>query len=564
MARKRIVIIGGMATGPKAAARARRLDAGAEITIVEKGTVVSFGTCGLPYYLSGLIGDLDELRRTPAGLRRDEDYFWRQKRIRVLTRTLALEIQREKKRVALFHLDTGEKSFLPYDQLVLAVGAEPVIPPLAGRELEGVFTLTHPDEAQAIAAAIKHWGVKKVAIIGAGVIGLEVADALAGRRLSVTLIEKMPQLLPGLLDPELAGLLAAHLERQRVKLALGVQVLGLEGDDAGRVRRVVTGTGAVEADLVLMACGVRPNVSLAREAGLKVGETGAMAVDEYLRTSDPAIYAGGDCVENRHLVTGRPVYTPLASIAARHGRVIGTNVSGGRERFPGILGTTVLQAFDYNLGRTGLLEKEAAGLGLAVRSTLIAGTDCSHYYPLHGRLFLKLVTEAGSGRLLGAQALGPAEVVKRLDVLATAIACRATVADLINLDLGYAPPFSSALDPVHQAAGLWQNLEHGLAVAVTPAALKRELAAGADLQLVDVREPEELGERAIKDRRVKNIPLGELRERLPELDRNRGVVTVCELGVRGYEAARLLAQEGFTEVRFLSGGLAAWLDEREG
>ncbi|MCL4423966.1 MAG: FAD-dependent oxidoreductase [Firmicutes bacterium] len=564
MQKQRIVVIGGVATGPKVAARARRLDAEAEITVVERGALVSYGNCGLPYYLSGLVSNLLELRRTPAGLLRDEAYFWEQKRIRVLTGTLATDIDRGRKKVAIANLATGETSTLPYDKLVLATGAHPLLPPFAGLELKGVFTLNHPVDAEQMVTDIKTLGVKRVTIIGAGGIGLEAADALSTRRLQVTMVERLPQVLPSVLDQDLATIFTRHLERQGVRILTGLRVLGLEGDASGRVRRVVTETGVEEADLVVVACGGRPNVELARSAGLALGETGAIAVDRYLRTSDPDIHAGGDCVQNRHLISGQMVYVPLASTAARHGRVIGDNLAGHAVRFPGILGTTVLQAFDYNLGRTGLSEREARGLGYQVMATLVSGSDSSHFHPWHGRLILKLVVEAESGRLLGAQAIGPSEVVKRLDVLATALTLGATVDDLASLDLGYAPPFSTPLDVVSQAGHVVQNLRRGLAKGISPLALKQKLADGADVQVLDVRQPEEVRGRSIKDRRVTSIPLGNLRERLNELDRAREVITLCELGVRGYEAARILTQEGFSSVRFLSGGLAAWPDDLEG
>ncbi|MGB9887612.1 MAG: FAD-dependent oxidoreductase [Moorellales bacterium] len=558
---RRIVIIGGVAAGPKVATRARRLDPEAEITMVERGSLISYASCGLPFYLAGEVKDYGQLFATAYGVRRDEDYFWSERAVRVLTRTEAVAVDREHKRVRLADRTNGREFDLPYDRLVLATGSEPLTPPIEGLSLKGVYRLNRPEDAEALAAGMGE--AKSAVIIGAGMIGLEAADALAKRGMTVTLVEIKDQVLPGLLDADLARLLAEWLAGRGVRVYLQERVLRLEGDAEGRVRTVVTASGNLTADLVVLATGVRPNVALARAAGLALGETGAIAVNEYLQTSDPDIYALGDCVENLHLVSRRKVYLPMASIAARQGRVVGDNLAGIRTRFPGVLGTAVLKVLGHNVGRTGLGETQAAEAGFEVRTILIGANDRTHYHPEQGPIILKLVTEAKTGRILGAQGMGPGEVVKRIDVLATAITYKATVEDLATVDLGYAPPFNSPLDPIHHAVNTVRNKEAGMARTLSARELVEKLARGDDFVLLDVRTLPQHGVRHIKASNTVVIPLGELRSRLHELPRDKEIVVYCAAGARSYEAQRILDGAGFRNVSFLEGGMMAWPYEAE-
>jgi len=560
---RRIVIVGGVAAGPKAAARARRLDPEAEITLVEKGSLLSYAGCGLPFHIAGLVRDAEELMRTPSGTLRDVAFFRAVKDVKVLTRTLAERIDRERKELAIVELETGERRRLPYDKLVLATGSNPIVPPVEGLDLGNVFRVGHPSDSVAIRDALDSDDVERVAVIGGGLIGLEVADALANQGLDVSILEMRDQLLPGLLDPDMAALLAKHLRGRGVDLRLGAAVNGLRGDAHHSFSGAVTDQGVVEADIAILAIGVRPNVTLAADAGLELGETGAIAVDEFLRTSDPDIYAGGDCVENVHVVTGKPVYIPLGSTANKHGRIIGDNVTGGRERFPGVAGTTVLKTFGFNVARTGLTEQAAREAGYVVLASVASSSDCAHYYPANKMVTVKLIADAESRRLLGAQAVGMGETVKRIDVAATAIAFGATLEELANLDLGYAPPYSTAIDVLAHAANVGRNKLAGIARSISPLDVKRKLEAGDDFVLLDVRSPKEFERERIGDPRARLIPLEELRERVGELPRGREIVTYCRLSLRGYEAARILEAAGFSEVRFMDGGLVAWPYETE-
>jgi NADPH-dependent 2,4-dienoyl-CoA reductase/sulfur reductase-like enzyme/rhodanese-related sulfurtransferase len=558
---QRIVIIGGVAAGPKAAARARRLDPEAQITLVERGELISYASCGMPFYLAGEVKDFEELFVTTYGVKRDAEYFQSERNVEVLTRTEAVAIDRRRKTVKLVDRVAGREFDLAYDKLVLATGSEPVTPPLPGLELGGVHRLNRPEDARRLAAEIGN--AKTAVIIGAGMIGMEAADALVRRGLAVTLVELKDQVLPGMLDPDLAALLTRWLKNRGLKFRLGEKVLRIEGNAEGRVQRVITPGGEFDANLALVAVGVRPNVALAKAAGLAIGETGAIAVNEYLQTSDPDIYALGDCVENLHLVSRRKVYLPLASIAVRQGRVVGDNLAGLRTKFPGVLGTAVMKLLDFNVGRTGLGEEQAREAGFSVGVCTIGTNDRTHYYPGHGQIVLKLITDAGTGRILGAQGVGTGDVVKRIDVLACAISFGATVDDLATVDLGYAPPFSNPLDPVHHLVNTARNVRQGIAKGITAKELRDKLASDDDFVLLDVRTPAQHRARRIPDGRTVLIPIGELRRRIDELPRDKEIIVYCGVGVRSYEAQRILEGAGFSSVRFLEGGMLAWPYEAE-
>jgi NADPH-dependent 2,4-dienoyl-CoA reductase/sulfur reductase-like enzyme/rhodanese-related sulfurtransferase len=557
MSRNRIVVIGGVACGPKAAARARRRDPNADITIIERGELLSYAGCGMPYYIQGEVKTTDELMMTPAGALRDAAFFKFVKDINVMSRTLAQRIDRFRKVVEVVALDSGETAEVPYDKLVIATGADAVVPPCPGTDLKGVFRLNHPMDAEGIREAVAN-GCKEAVIVGAGLIGVEVAEALASQGLCVTMIEMLPTVVPSVLDPELSLLLQKQLEFHGVTVLTGTRVLSFEGDDQGLVRTVVTDKGPVSAQLVLVAIGVRPNVKLAQDAGLELGPTGAIKVNEYLQTSDPSIYAGGDCVENVHLITRKPVYVPLGSTANKHGRVIGDNVTGGKTKFEGVLGTVAFKAFDWNVGRVGLSETECEKLGIPYVTALTPGPDRAHYYPTSKPVILKMVAHSETGKLLGVQAVGPGDVVKRIDVAATAITFGINARDVSALDLGYAPPFSSAVDIIQHAANVIDNKLSGLAKSVTPLQVKRRLESDKDFVLLDVRTPAEVQSERFKNERIVHIPVGKLRERINELPRDKDIIIFCKTSLRAWEAQRILEGEGFTRVWFLDGGLAAW------
>ncbi len=552
-----IVVIGGGAAGLKAAARARRRDADANITVVEAGKYVSMARCGLPYYVGGLIHELDNLRETTYGAVRDEVYFKKLKNIDVLTETRAREVDRSRQVVRVVKSD-GSEDELNYDYLVIATGASPQKPPIKGIECEGVVNLFDPDDAEKI---IEMWeeGAEKAVIIGGGLIGLEACEALSNLDMSVTVVELLDHVAPTLLDKDIASLVEAHMREKGVKLLTSTAVTKII-EKNGRVSAVATGSSEIPADIVIVATGVKPNVDLAKAAGLEIGECGGIAVNERLQTSDERIYAGGDCVENRHILTGKKVLMPLGDVANKHGRVIGDNITGGNSVFPGVIGTVIFKVFDFTVARTGLTESEARKLGFDAFSVVVPSPDRAHYYPGTNYIRLKVVVDAKTGKVIGAQCTGLGVVDKRIDVLATAIQAGMTVDDLSNLDLAYAPPYSAALDAVITAANVAKNKRDGLFEGITAFELREKLEKGEDVIVLDVRSDDEFRQRRIETEKLLHIPLLELRERVSELPKDKEIVVVCQLGLRGYEAARILKGYGFEKVKVLEGGMAFWLD----
>ncbi len=554
----KVLIIGGVATGPKVAARLRRLRPEAEITIVEQGTSVSYGACGLPLYLANLVPQIDELTMTSYGLVRDEEFFANHKGINVLTGTRAIQIDRQNKVVRTKNLSTGAEEDLNYDYLVLATGAKPVVPKIPGVELKNVFTLNNPGDAQSIKKYIQENKIKHLTIVGAGLIGIETADALAGPRLKVSICESASHVLPKMFDPDIAKLFERKLRSRGVDVRLGCKVVSLEGCE--QVKKVILEQGQIETEMVIFTTGVRPEVGLAQAAGLEIGNTGAIKVDSQMMTNDPFIYAGGDCAEQTHLLTGKQVYIPLASTANKQGRVIADNIAGLSSAFPGVSGTSVLQAFEFNMGRTGLGEEEAKALGYDVICSISSGLDSTHFYPMHSSITVKLLAERATGKVLGVQICGLGEAIKRVDVVAAVLKFGGTLEDLSNIDLGYAPPFSTAIDVLIHAANTLDNKRKGIIKGITAQELYKELCNGAEICILDVREEEEFEANPVKGEAVIKVPIGELRARVAKLSKEckfDKFVTVCELGIRGYEAACLLKSAGY-DVRYLEGGMSVW------
>lgn len=548
-----IVIIGGTACGPKAAARARRCDPAARITIIEQRDNLSTAMCGLPYYVGGVIEKESTL------VTRQNDYFRDVFDMEVLTGTRALSIDRQARTVEILDLKTERRSTISYDKLVLATGSRPAVPDWEGRNLAGIFTLTGIRDASGIRSYLSGLETKDVVIVGAGLIGLEMAEAFVTRGLNVTILEALDRVLPTLLDADIAAHVEKHLLSKGVRLLCGQRVTGFKGDDKERVHRVVTeGGGELAASLVLLSLGVRPEASLARDAGLNIGPTGGIAVNDYLQTSDPHIYAGGDCVETLNLITRRKGLAPMGSTANKHGRVIGTNITGGQETCPGVLGTAIIKVFDLNVGRVGLNQSQAGEAGFDVVTCLVPGDEHATYYPGSREIMVKLVAGKSGGRLLGGQVIGPGDTSKRIDVLATALTFGATVNDLASLDLAYAPPYNSAMDPLHNAANVIRNKQSGHARALTPQEVKNKLEKGDSFVLLDVRSPEEWQERRIEAKQVRLLPLPELRQRLHELSPDDEIVTLCRRSVRAYQAQRILDGAGFKNVKFMDGSLKAW------
>jgi NADPH-dependent 2,4-dienoyl-CoA reductase/sulfur reductase-like enzyme/rhodanese-related sulfurtransferase len=552
----KVLIIGGVATGPKTAARLRRLSSDAEITVIERQDVLSYAGCGMPYYIEDIIKEYDEL--LGGSTIRDAEYFREKKDFDVLDKTEALKINREKKTVTVKDLRTGETKDLPYDKLVLALGASPFVPRMEGTELNGVHRLYNPHHAEAIKQAV-NLGCSKVAVVGGGLIGMETCGAFVARGCSTTVIEMMPMLVPNLLDDEMAQMLENYLVSKGVKIVKGSPVARIIDDGEGNAAGVETANGRkVDADMVILAIGVRTNTQLAVDAGLKIGPSHAIAVNEYLQTSDPDIYAGGDCVECTNILTGEKVFAPLGSTANKHGRVIADNIMDRGTKFPGVGGTAVFRVLDWNCGITGLTEKKALSLGYDVVTTIAPRHDYSDYIPGAKYVFIKLIADKASCKVLGCQVVGEGDGVKRIDVVATALKFGSNVKGIADLDLGYAPAYSTAIDAIAHAANVLRNKIQGLAHGVSPVELRKMLDSDEDFVLLDVRDRDEYEEQRFKDKRVVLIPVDELKARYGELPKGKPIVTYCATSVRAYNAERTLRGLGFQDVKILDGSIRAW------
>ena len=559
---RRVVIIGGVACGPKTAARLRRLDPEADITLLDRGAVLSYGACGMPYYVSGEVERIDALVETPVGVKRDPGFFKTVKGFEAWTGTEATRIDREQKTVETVNRVTGEKKTLPYDKLVLAVGASPFVPLLPGRDLKGVFHMHYLEDAARVNEAVAQMNGRKAVIIGGGLIGVEMAEALRARGMEVTLVEMLPTLMGMLLDEDMGRLAMKHMVPKGLALRMSERVEAFEGDEQGRLRLVKTSHGELEAGLALVAIGVRPNSELAAQAGLAVDPKGGILINNFCQTSDPDIYAGGDCVTNASLLglSGYGLFGPQGSTSNKHGRIIANHIAGRPEPFNGILGTVICKAFDITIGRTGLTEGQAKVLRYEVETVLCPGPDMPHYYPTAKPMCIKLVVNRRTRQLIGFQAVGAGDVAKRLDVAATAMNFDATIDDMSHLDLGYAPPYSPPLDPILTAVHIAQNKLDGVTRAISPIEFKRRMDEGdTDMVLLDVRNPKEREEvRLPYPDRTLHIPLGALREKTGELPRDKWIIPFCKLSLRGYEAERILSNAGFQHVAFLDGGILGW------
>lgn len=548
MASKRVLIVGGVAGGASCAARLRRMDEYAEIFIFERGGEVSFANCGLPYYIGDVITERRQLLvATPERFR---DLFNIEVRIWHDVR----RIDRSRRTIEVHNVKTGAVSVEPYDVLVLAPGAVPIRPPLPGIDLPGIFTLRNLADMDAIHAWLHHRKVQRAVVVGAGYIGLEMMENLGRRGISVTALEAADQVMP-IADPEMVAPLHEELAGQGIDLRLGNPVAGFEpGPDE---TLVVMGRNGERfaAEAVVLAMGVKPDTHFAREAGLETNHRGALRVDNQMRTSDHAIFAVGDAVETRDYVTGLPAVIPLAGPANRQGRVAADVICGRDAHFRGSQGTSVVGVFNYTFAMTGATEKSLRRAGIAFEKSYTHPMHHASYYPGAEQISLKLLFSPDSGRVLGAQAVGRQGVEKRIDVLAAAIQMRATVFDLEEAELCYAPQFGSAKDPVNMTGFVAGNILRG-DVRVAHWSEWRQRAKEGDMPItLDVRPAAAVGETAIPQ--TIRIPMSELRARLDELPRDREIWVHCGVGQNSYYAVRLLMQHGFA-VRNLSGGITSY------
>ncbi|TRM12119.1 CoA-disulfide reductase [Lentibacillus cibarius] len=537
---KKIIIVGGVAGGSTAAARLRRLDEQAEIILLEKGPYISFANCGLPYYIGETIQDRNKLLvQTAEGMSARYN-------MQVRTSNEVTAIDRSAKSITVTNLETGETYQESYDELILSPGARPVVPPIQGiQEAEELFTLRSVPDTDRIKTYIDEQHPKHAVVVGGGFIGLEMAENLRERGLDVTIIEMSSQVM-GPIDYEMASIIHQHLIDKGIQLILddGVQAF----EDHGR--KVITGNGLeINTDMILLSIGVRPENELAKNAGLSIGERGGIQVNDQLQTNDPHIYAIGDAIEVKDYTNGQPTMVPLAWPANRQGRIVADAIYGRKAAYHGTLGTSIAKVFDYTVAATGNNEKTLTKLGVPYDVVHVHPASHAGYYPEAKSIALKLVFDKETGNIYGAQAVGMDGVDKRIDVIATAMKGGLTVMDLPDLELAYAPPYSSAKDPVNMAGYTATNMVEDMTQTVQWHEIDA-IAKNGDT-LVDVRNPHEL-EQGYIDGAI-NIPLDDLRDRLDELPANETIYVYCQAGLRGYIATRILDESGFHTIN-LDGG----------
>lgn len=551
---RRIVIIGGVAAGTKTAAKARREDPDAEITIYTDEEYISYAGCGEPYYISGEVSSRQKLlQRTPQD-------FLKEHNILIHPQHRVTRIHAEEKNIEVLNLKDRSTLEAEFDVLVIATGASPIVPKLPGADLPGVFQLRTIPDTDAIRAKVDS-GIKKAVVVGGGYIGLEMAESLVLRGIDVTVVEREKQLAP-LYDEDVGVEIKKTLVKHSVRVLLNSSLEEIIGTQESGIFAVRVAGEVIETEMVLLSVGVRPNVELAREAGIAIGPTGAIQVNEYLQTNYPYIFAAGDCSEMIQRVTGKPTWVPLGSTANRQGRVLGVNVTGGQEIFPGIVGSSIFRVFDLNVSGTGLTEKACQKEGIGYECVVVPQTDKPGYMPGAKSVVVKLIAEKDSRRVLGAQVWGPGQVDKVTDTIATALVFKATVNDLTQLDLVYAPPFAPALGNTIVAANVLQGKMDRETESVQSRDVQKKCENEEDFVFLDVRNPQELT--AICLDSTVNIPIPELNERADELPKEKEIIASCGIGLRASRAYRILKHKGFENVKYMEGGIRTWPEPKKG
>lgn len=537
----KVVIVGGVAGGATAAARLRRLDEHAQITVFERSGYISYANCGLPYYIGGVIEDKEELTlQTP-------ERMWDRFRIDMKVHHEVTDINTPQKTVTVHDLDTGKVYEEPYDKLILSPGAKPVMPNLPGIESEKIFTLRTVEDTLKIRAFVEDRKPKTAVMVGGGFIGLEAAENLCGLGVQVTVVQRPKQLL-NIIDYDMAALVHNKLRSKGIDLKLGSDVIGFEEHETLRV--LLKDDEPISTDMVLMAIGVSPETGLAQKAGLELGIKGAIVVNDKMETSVPDIYAVGDAVQVKHTVTGKDAVISLAGPANKQGRIAADNICGLDRHYKGSMGSSVIKLFDMTAASTGLTEKAAKDAGIDYERVVLSPASHAGYYPGAKIMTMKVVYEKRTLKILGAQIIGYDGVDKRLDVIATAISAGVKADELMDLDLAYAPPYSSAKDPVNMAGFMIDNMTSGKVKQFHWDELDR-LPRDGSVILLDTRTKGEYG-RGHVDGFI-NIPLDDLRENLEKLDQSKPVYVMCQSGLRSYLACRILSGEGFDCYNF-SGG----------
>ena len=559
---KRVVIIGGVALGPKVGSRLKRCAPDTEVVLLDKDRRISYGGCGIPYYVGGDVSELEELRKTMYHMVRDEAFFRDVKHFETRTGKEVLSIDRSNKRVLYRDVDDGSEEGLEYDELVLATGATPVLPPLPGTDLPGVFVVSNLHDAERIKGMLSSGQLDSAVVVGGGAIGLEMAEALTELwGTETSLVEMLDQVLPGAVTSLTARMVEKRLGDNGISVYTGTKVSRVLGDEDSGVQAVETSQGRIPCKAVIFSVGVRPNSHLAEQAGLALGPNKGVLVNSRLMTSDPHIYAGGDCIEQRNLVSGDYMILPLGSLANRQGRVIANNIAGCMDHFPGVVSNFCVKVFDHGLARAGLTYEQARQAGYSPSTAFVVQPDRAHFYPDAQLMFMKLVADARTRRILGAEAMGPRlDAIKaRVDALAPLIGSQADLSEVSNLEVCYSPPFAPAMDIVNVAGNMMQNVLDGIMYSVEPQEFV-ELFRTTDCNVLDPRSEamakpcvEKYGSRWI------NIPLSQVPYRLEEIPGDKPIYVFCNTGTTSFEVQCYLNSVGYTDVWTVAGSYAAML-----
>ncbi|WP_456325007.1 FAD-dependent oxidoreductase [Desulfonauticus submarinus] len=556
---QKVVIIGGVALGPKAACRFKRLEPESEVTILEQGEFISYGGCGIPFYISGEVSDHLELQSTSFHVVRDVSFFKEAKDVNVLTKIKAIKIDRENKRVKALNLKTNKEISFEYDKLVLATGSKPRRLGLKGENLNNVFYVKGLEDAILIRQNITK-GVNKAVVIGAGFIGLEIAEALTDLwGIETSIIECQNQILPGFLSPELAQVASHHLKEQGVNLYTQEQVKEIRGNQ--QVEKVITNKRELEADIVIVAPGVVPNSELAQQAGLETTAWGGIIVNEFLQTSDPNIYAGGDVIALKNLITGEYGYFPLGSLANRQGRIIGSNLAGERKKFKGAVGSFILKLFDLAIAGSGITLNKAIALGKKAKSGIAIQFDKAHFYPEKDLTLLELVVDEPSKKILGIQGISSNgdSLKARIDAVASILSFGPTLEDISNLEICYSPPFAAAMDIINVIANVTENIVEQKNIGALPKEFfdfVKVALTSKDKIVLDCRGQDNAKEWLKKYPQIwLNIPTEELRKRIHEVPKDKEIMLVCNTGARSYEAQLILRQNNITNTKNVLAGM---------
>jgi NADPH-dependent 2,4-dienoyl-CoA reductase/sulfur reductase-like enzyme/rhodanese-related sulfurtransferase len=556
--KKRLVVIGGSAAGPKAASRARRLDETSEIILLQKEPDLSMASCGYPYYVGGGFSDRNMLISNSLGVTRDPAYYARYKNITARTGIEVTAIDREKHTLSCRDVKSGNTETIAYDKLVIATGATPRMPSATGMDLEGVTAMHSMADTDYLKKVCDEKRVKKAVIVGGGLVGVETCEALYAAGMEITIVEAMPQIL-GFMDWEMARLVENYIRSKKVNVITGNPISMFQGE-SGKLESVRLKDGTIiPCELAVVAIGVTPNAGLAREAGLRVGTTGGIIVNEFMQTSDVDIYAAGDCVESRNVITGRNIHAPFGDQANLQGRVAGENAMlGNLARYQGVVQTGICKIFDYTAGSTGLSEAKAREIGYEIETVINANLDKPFF--MDGKMIItKLVVEKFTERILGVQCFGSGEVSRQLSIWSMGAKNGLTNIDMVNADLPYAPPYSLAIDHSIVTAHIMQNKLRGFLKGMSSVELKARIDEGMTPFCIDVRTPAE-HDRYRLGVGEKLIPLEEIRDRIAELpqDKKAEIVIFCRISLRAYEAARILKLNGYRNAKILEGGLSAW------